>query len=74
MYLMHAGEVLHFLPGEGGVVGAALTRDPRVAGVAFTGSTETARAIQRALAERPGAIGALIAETGGQNAMLVDST
>jgi RHH-type proline utilization regulon transcriptional repressor/proline dehydrogenase/delta 1-pyrroline-5-carboxylate dehydrogenase len=67
-------EVLHFTPGDGAVVGAALTRDPRVAGVAFTGSTETARLIQRTLTERDGAIVPLIAETGGQNAMLVDSS
>ncbi|WP_405229067.1 bifunctional proline dehydrogenase/L-glutamate gamma-semialdehyde dehydrogenase PutA [Lentisalinibacter sediminis] len=68
------GEVLNFLPGEGGEVGAAAVADPRVAGVAFTGSTETARLINRTLAERPGPIAAFIAETGGQNAMLVDSS
>jgi RHH-type transcriptional regulator, proline utilization regulon repressor / proline dehydrogenase / delta 1-pyrroline-5-carboxylate dehydrogenase len=64
---------LHLLPGDG-TVGAALTRDPRVAGVAFTGSTETALKIRAAMAEHlhPGA--PLIAETGGLNAMLVDST
>ncbi|HET9482691.1 MAG TPA: bifunctional proline dehydrogenase/L-glutamate gamma-semialdehyde dehydrogenase PutA, partial [Xanthomonadales bacterium] len=67
-------EVLQFLPGDGATVGAALTKDPRVAGVAFTGSTETARAINRALAARDAAIGVLIAETGGQNAMLADSS
>jgi RHH-type transcriptional regulator, proline utilization regulon repressor / proline dehydrogenase / delta 1-pyrroline-5-carboxylate dehydrogenase len=66
--------VLQFLPGDGATVGAALTRDPRVAGVAFTGSTETARAINRALAARDAAIGVLIAETGGQNAMIADSS
>src|SRR3970282_1705718 len=60
--------VLQFLPGDGATVGAALTRDPRVAGVAFTGSTDTARAINRALAARDAAIGVLGAETGGQNA------
>ena len=58
----------------GGEVGAMLTADPRLAGVAFTGSTATARAINRALAERDGPIGTLIAETGGQNAMIVDSS
>ncbi len=67
--------VLQFLPGDGATVGAALTRDPRVAGVAFTGSTETARAINRALAARDAApIGILIAETGGQNALIGDSS
>ncbi|HEY5612771.1 MAG TPA: bifunctional proline dehydrogenase/L-glutamate gamma-semialdehyde dehydrogenase PutA, partial [Lysobacter sp.] len=66
--------VLQFLPGDGATVGAALTRDPRVAGVAFTGSTDTARAINRALAARDAAIGVLIAETGGQNAMIADSS
>lgn len=66
--------VLQFLPGDGAVVGAALTKDPRVAGVAFTGSTDTARAINRALAARDAAIGVLIAETGGQNAFIADSS
>ncbi|MHB1220107.1 MAG: L-glutamate gamma-semialdehyde dehydrogenase, partial [Alphaproteobacteria bacterium] len=76
--LMHqAGvptDVLHLLPGEGGVVGARLVADGRVAGVAFTGSTETARGIARGLAGRDGPIVPLIAETGGQNAMIVDSS
>ncbi|MFN5827646.1 MAG: L-glutamate gamma-semialdehyde dehydrogenase, partial [Rhodobacterales bacterium] len=64
---------LQLLPGDG-TVGAALTADSRVAGVAFTGSTETALNIRAAMAEHlhPGA--PLIAETGGLNAMLVDST
>ena len=66
--------VLQFLPGDGATVGAALTRDPRVAGVAFTGSTDTARAINRAMAARDAAIGVLIAETGGQNALIGDSS
>lgn len=67
--------VLQFLPGDGATVGAALTRDERIAGVAFTGSTETARAINRALAAREHApIGTLIAETGGQNALIADSS
>lgn len=67
--------VLQFLPGDGATVGAALTQDPRVAGVAFTGSTETARAINRALAGREaGPIATLIAETGGQNAFIADSS
>jgi RHH-type proline utilization regulon transcriptional repressor/proline dehydrogenase/delta 1-pyrroline-5-carboxylate dehydrogenase len=66
--------VLQFVPGDGATVGAALTHDARVAGVAFTGSTETARAINRALAARDAAIGVLIAETGGQNAFIADSS
>ncbi len=76
--LMHAAgvpaEALQLAPGRGETVGAALTSDPRIAGVAFTGSTATARAINRALAARDAPIGVLIAETGGQNAMIVDST
>ena len=64
---------LHLVPGDG-AVGARLVADPRVAGVAFTGSTETGRAINRALAEKNGAIVPLIAETGGINAMVVDAT
>ncbi|MBL8705049.1 MAG: bifunctional proline dehydrogenase/L-glutamate gamma-semialdehyde dehydrogenase PutA, partial [Rhodospirillales bacterium] len=68
------GDVLHLLPGSGEVVGAALVRDPRVSGIAFTGSTEVAKAISRVLADRPGPIVPLIAETGGQNAMIVDSS
>nr|WP_225444570.1 bifunctional proline dehydrogenase/L-glutamate gamma-semialdehyde dehydrogenase PutA [Pseudomarimonas arenosa] len=66
--------VLQYLPGDGATVGAALTRDPRICGVAFTGSTETARAINRAMAARDAAIGVLIAETGGQNALIADSS
>ncbi len=64
---------LHLLTG-GGAVGAALTRDRRISGVVFTGSNETAWSIQMALAERRGAIVPLIAETGGLNAMIADST
>ncbi len=67
-------DVLHLLPGPGESIGGALVADPRIAGVAFTGSTETARAINLALAGRPGPIVPLIAETGGQNAMIVDSS
>jgi RHH-type proline utilization regulon transcriptional repressor/proline dehydrogenase/delta 1-pyrroline-5-carboxylate dehydrogenase len=67
-------DVLQYLPGDGAVVGAALTKDPRVSGVAFTGSTDTAWAINRALAARNAPIAALIAETGGQNAMIADSS
>ncbi len=65
--------VLQFLPG-GGEIGAALARDPRVGGVAFTGSNGTAWAIQKALADRRGAIVPFIAETGGLNAMIADSS
>lgn len=76
--LMHeAGlpdDVIQLLPGDGAVVGAALTGDPRVDGVCFTGSTDTARRIQRAMAETGAADAPLIAETGGLNAMIVDST
>ena len=67
-------DVLHLLPGDGPTVGGPLVADPRIGGVAFTGSTEVARLINRALAERGGPIVPLIAETGGQNAMIVDST
>jgi RHH-type proline utilization regulon transcriptional repressor/proline dehydrogenase/delta 1-pyrroline-5-carboxylate dehydrogenase len=67
-------EALLFVPGDGATVGAALTSDPRVAGVAFTGSTDTAWAINRALAARNAPIAALIAETGGQNPLLADSS
>jgi RHH-type proline utilization regulon transcriptional repressor/proline dehydrogenase/delta 1-pyrroline-5-carboxylate dehydrogenase len=67
-------DVLHLVPGDGPSVGAPLVNDPRIAGVAFTGSTDTARAINRALAAKNGAIGPLIAETGGQNVMIVDSS
>jgi RHH-type proline utilization regulon transcriptional repressor/proline dehydrogenase/delta 1-pyrroline-5-carboxylate dehydrogenase len=66
-------EVLALLPG-GADLGARLTRDPRLAGVVFTGSTETARRINLSLAERQGPLPMLIAETGGQNAMIVDSS
>ncbi|MBX9844160.1 MAG: bifunctional proline dehydrogenase/L-glutamate gamma-semialdehyde dehydrogenase PutA [Xanthobacteraceae bacterium] len=64
---------LQFVPGDGRL-GAALTADPRVAGVAFTGSTEVGRIINRALAAKDGPIVPLIAETGGINAMIVDAT
>lgn len=67
-------EVLQFLPGTGATVGSAITADERIGGVCFTGSTGTAKLINRTLANREGAIIPLIAETGGQNAMVVDST
>jgi RHH-type proline utilization regulon transcriptional repressor/proline dehydrogenase/delta 1-pyrroline-5-carboxylate dehydrogenase len=66
-------DVVQLAPGDGRV-GAALTAHPLLAGVAFTGSTETARLINRSLADRDGPIIPLIAETGGQNAMIVDSS
>ena len=68
------GDALHLLPGSGPELGEALLSDPRLAGVAFTGSTEVARLINRQLAARDSAIPVLIAETGGLNAMLVDSS
>jgi RHH-type proline utilization regulon transcriptional repressor/proline dehydrogenase/delta 1-pyrroline-5-carboxylate dehydrogenase len=75
--LLHAAGVpasaLHLVPGEG-KVGGLLTGHTGVAGVAFTGSTEVARIINRALAAKDGPIAALIAETGGINAMIVDAT
>jgi RHH-type transcriptional regulator, proline utilization regulon repressor / proline dehydrogenase / delta 1-pyrroline-5-carboxylate dehydrogenase len=64
---------LHLVPGDG-KVGGMLTGHPGIAGVAFTGSTEVARIINRTLAARAGPIAALIAETGGINAMIVDAT
>ncbi|KAI5913120.1 trifunctional transcriptional regulator/proline dehydrogenase/L-glutamate gamma-semialdehyde dehydrogenase [Thauera sp. 2A1] len=66
-------DVLQLLPGRGETVGAALVADARVRGVMFTGSTEVAGLINRTLAQRGGNV-PLIAETGGQNAMIVDST
>ena len=76
--LMHeAGiprEAVQLLPGDGATVGAALACDPRVDGVCFTGSTATARLINRAMAEHLAPDAPLIAETGGLNAMIVDST
>jgi len=76
--LMHlAGipkDVVQLAPGTGRVVGGALTEHPLLAGVVFTGSTETARMINRTLADRDGPIIPFIAETGGQNAMIVDSS
>ncbi|QYK13530.1 bifunctional proline dehydrogenase/L-glutamate gamma-semialdehyde dehydrogenase PutA [Shewanella rhizosphaerae] len=67
-------EALQFLPGTGATVGATITADERIGGVCFTGSTVTAKRINLTLAQRDGAIIPLIAETGGQNAMVVDST
>ena len=76
--LMHrAGipdDIVQLAPGAGSIVGGTLTAHPLVAGVVFTGSTDTARMINRTLAERDGPIIPFIAETGGQNAMIVDSS
>jgi RHH-type proline utilization regulon transcriptional repressor/proline dehydrogenase/delta 1-pyrroline-5-carboxylate dehydrogenase len=65
---------LHLLPGDGATVGQALVAHPLCAGVAFTGGTDTAWAINRTLAARNGPIVPFIAETGGLNAMFVDTT
>lgn len=67
-------EVLQFLPGDGARIGKVLLNHPALAGVAFTGSNETAKIINRILANREGAFPILIAETGGMNAMIVDSS
>ena len=67
-------DAVHCAVGDGETVGAPLVADARIAGVAFTGSVETARRINAALAAREGAIIPFIAETGGVNAMLVDSS
>ncbi|WP_293677572.1 bifunctional proline dehydrogenase/L-glutamate gamma-semialdehyde dehydrogenase PutA [uncultured Phenylobacterium sp.] len=67
-------ELLHLLPGDGATVGQALVAHPGCDGVAFTGGTETAWAINRTLAARHGPIVPFIAETGGLNAMFVDTT
>ncbi|WP_416915836.1 MAG: bifunctional proline dehydrogenase/L-glutamate gamma-semialdehyde dehydrogenase PutA [Roseicyclus sp.] len=67
-------DALQLLPGRGADVGAALSSDPRIAGVCFTGSTETAQAINRTMAAHLDPAAPLIAETGGLNAMVVDST
>ena len=79
--LLHAAgvpqDVVQLLPGPGETVGAALVADPRVRGVVFTGSTDVARIIQRSLAGRLNPDGRpvpLVAETGGQNAMIADSS
>lgn len=78
--MLHAAgipaDAFHLLPGDGRV-GAALVADPRVQGVMFTGSTAVAKAIQRALAGRLNRFGEpvpFVAETGGQNALVVDSS
>lgn len=65
---------IQLLPGNGALIGQALTSHPSIAGVAFTGSTPTAQRINATLAERETSPVPFIAETGGQNAMIVDST
>ncbi|MDF0748705.1 bifunctional proline dehydrogenase/L-glutamate gamma-semialdehyde dehydrogenase PutA [Marinobacter sp. 71-i] len=76
--LMHeAGipkDVIQLLPGTGATVGGALTSDSRVAGVCFTGSTATAQRIDKNMSENMVPDATLVAETGGLNAMIVDST
>jgi RHH-type proline utilization regulon transcriptional repressor/proline dehydrogenase/delta 1-pyrroline-5-carboxylate dehydrogenase len=67
-------DVLQFLPGDGARIGSKLLGDARLAGVAFTGSNATASIIAKALAGRPGPMATLIAETGGMNAMIMDSS
>ncbi len=67
-------EVLQLLPGQGALVGSALVSDARINGVCFTGSTPTAKRIQRAMADALDPAAPLIAETGGINAMIVDSS
>ena len=76
--LMHGAGIpmaaMQLLPGRGAEIGQALTSDPRVKGVCFTGSTSTAQRIHRNIASAMAPNAALIAETGGLNAMIVDST
>ncbi|MFT5707100.1 MAG: RHH-type proline utilization regulon transcriptional repressor/proline dehydrogenase [Oceanospirillaceae bacterium] len=76
--LMHqAGiptDAVQLLPGTGAIVGAQLTSHPSIAGVCFTGSTATAQRINKTMAQNMSASAPLIAETGGLNAMIVDST
>jgi RHH-type proline utilization regulon transcriptional repressor/proline dehydrogenase/delta 1-pyrroline-5-carboxylate dehydrogenase len=66
--------VLQFVPGKGSMIGNTLLTKPEVAGVCMTGSTETAWTINRTLAARNAQIASLIAETGGQNALIADSS
>ncbi|TAE82174.1 MAG: L-glutamate gamma-semialdehyde dehydrogenase, partial [Alphaproteobacteria bacterium] len=73
----HAGipqAILQLAFGEGEIVGAAITEDERIAAMVFTGSVDVAKIIQRTLAHRKGAIIPLIAETGGMNCMVIDSS
>jgi len=68
------GDVVQLLPGDGAVIADSLVPDSRIAGIAFTGSAAVARLINRMLSERQGAMIPLIAEMGGQNVMIVDSS
>ena len=76
--LMHEAGIpqaaIQLLPGSGSTVGSALTSDPRIAGVCFTGSTATAQHINKVMAKNMAPDAPLVAETGGLNAMIVDST
>lgn len=75
--LLEAGcppEAVQLVLGEGAFVGNLVNADPRIQGIVFTGSTETAQRINQVIAQRPGSTIPLIAETGGQNCMIVDST
>ena len=75
--LLEAGipeEVLHFVPTSGRLISQTLLTDSRIGGISFTGSTETAWTIQRTLSEKKSALIPFIAETGGQNVMMVDSS
>ena len=77
LLMLEAGfpkQSIHLLTGNGAEIGSALTSDERIAGVVFTGSTKTAQLINRNLSERNVLPATFIAETGGQNAMIVDST
>ena len=67
-------DAIQLVPGTGATVGAGLTSDSRIAGVCFTGSTNTAKVIDKAMAENMSPDAVLVAETGGLNAMIVDST
>jgi len=67
-------DVVQLVPGRGGTIGQGLIEDERVRGILFTGSTETARHINQTIASRPGPIIPLVAETGGQNVMIADSS
>ncbi|MTI16324.1 bifunctional proline dehydrogenase/L-glutamate gamma-semialdehyde dehydrogenase PutA [Rhodobacteraceae bacterium RKSG542] len=76
--LMHEAGVpasaLQYVPGAGSTIGAAMSADPRVSGITFTGSTPTAMHINRSIADNLSPEASFIAETGGLNAMIVDST
>ena len=67
-------ESIHFTPCSVSIFSTLVLSDPRIAGVVFTGSLDSAQDINRQLAQRPGSLAVMIAETGGQNAMIVDTT